>query len=66
MAEMAEALSGYCRIVDDIIIYDSNIKDHILHVRHFLQHCAEKQIALNLQNAHSVQEKLGFRLSAKG
>ena len=29
--------------------YDSTIEDHINHVSEFLQHCAEKQIALNPQ-----------------
>ena len=49
MAETLVDLSGYCRIVDDIIIYDSTIEDHITHVREFLQRCAVKQIALNPQ-----------------
>ena len=37
MAEALTDLSGYHRIVDDIIIYDSTIEDHITHVREFLQ-----------------------------
>ena len=49
MAEALADLSGFCIIVDDIIIYDSTIDDHIAHVREFLQHCADKQISLNPQ-----------------
>ena len=66
---MAEALADLCeyrRIVDDIIIYDSTIKDHITHVRAFLQCCAEKQIALNPQKSiFGVTEVTfaGFQLS---
>ena len=47
MAEALANLLGFCRIVDDIVVYDSTIEDHIAHVREFLQYSADKQIALN-------------------
>ena len=34
---MNEGLSGFRRVVDDIVIYDSNVEDHITHVKQFLQ-----------------------------
>ena len=36
MAEALADLSGFCRIVNDIVIYDSTIDDHIAHVREIL------------------------------
>ena len=62
MAEALEGLPEFCRIVDDIIIYDSTIKDHAHHVRQFLQRCTEKQIALNPQKCKFA----GFHLSSEG
>ena len=69
MAEALADLSGYHKIVDDIIIYDSTIEDHITHVKEFLQRCAEKQIALNPKKCiFGVTEVIfaGFRLSKEG
>lgn len=40
-------LTGYQRIVDEIIIYDSDKTHHAQHVRQFLQRCAEQKIMLN-------------------
>jgi len=36
------ALMGYRRIVDDVVIYDSNEEQHSSHVRRFLQKCLDK------------------------
>ena len=30
-------LSGFRHVVDDIVIYDSNVTDHVVHVKQFLQ-----------------------------
>ena len=49
MAEALADLLGFGRIVDNIVIHDSTIDDHIAQVREFLQRCADKQIALNPQ-----------------
>ena len=40
-------LTGYRRIVDNLVIYDSDPTQHTDHVRQFLQRCAERQITLN-------------------
>ena len=37
MTEAFAGLSGFRRIVDDIVIYDSNVTDHVAHVKQFLQ-----------------------------
>ena len=69
MAEALVGLSGFRQIVDDIVIYDSTIEDHVSHVRQFLQHYAEKQIALNPQKCNFCVTKVkfaGFHLSFEG
>ena len=69
MAEALADLSGFCRIVDDIVIYDSIIDDHIAHVREILQRCADKKIALNPQKCIFGTTEVtfaGFQLSQEG
>ena len=69
MTEALANLSRFCRIVDDIVIYDSTIDNHIAHVREFLQYCADKQIALNPQKCIFGATEVtftGFRLSQEG
>ena len=44
MAEAFAGLTGFRRIVDDIVIYDSDITQHVKHVKEFLQRCSEKKI----------------------
>lgn len=44
MDEAFAGLTGYRRIVDDVIIYDSEITEHTNHVMQFLQRCSEKHI----------------------
>jgi len=41
MDEAFSGLSGYRRIVDDIVIYDQDPDKHTDHVRQFLQRCSE-------------------------
>ena len=50
MDEAFATLIGYCRIVDGVVIYDSEINhdQHTDYVRQFLQRCAEKRITLNI------------------
>ena len=65
MAEAFTGLSGFLRIV----IYDSDAMQHAHHVRTFLQRCADKQIALNLNKCHFFQNQAtfaGFKLSSSG
>ena len=69
MAEVFTGLTGFCRVVDDIIIYDSDKHQHAIHVRQFLQRCADKQIALNLEKCKFNQTEVtfaGFTLSLQG
>jgi len=46
MADVFKGLQGFQRIVDDIVIYDSNITEHITHACQFLYRCADINIAL--------------------
>ena len=69
MTEAIKGLSRFRRVVDDFVIYDGNIEDHIAHVKQFLKRCAEKHIALNLEKCRFFQTKTtfaGFLLSADG
>ena len=69
MAEAFNGLSGFRRIVDDFVIYDSNITDHISHVQQFLERCAENNIALNTEKCQFSKTQVtfaGFQLSSSG
>ena len=69
MAEAFTGLTGFRRIVDDIVIYDSDPQQHTAHVMQFLQRCADKHIALNFDKCKFCQTEVtfaGFRLSTQG
>ena len=64
MAEAFTGLSGFRRIVDNIVVYDSDKRQHTDHVRQFLQRCVDHQIALNGGSANQVSPSQG--LSSRG
>lgn len=69
MVEALEGLSGYHRIVDDIIIYDKDPQQHIEHVRQFLQRCKDKKISINRDKWQFCQRQVkfaGFHLIPEG
>jgi len=69
MSEAFTGLSGFRRVVDDFVIYDGNLSDHIAHVKQFLQRCADQHIALNAEKCRFFQTKTtfaGFLLSDQG
>ena len=69
MYEAFQGLSSFHRIVDDIVIYDSDATQHAAHVREFLNRCAEKKITLNLDKCKLCESSVsfaGFQLSAAG
>ena len=69
MDEAFAGLTGYRRIVDDVVIYDSDPTQHMNHVRQFLQRCAERHITLNTDKWEFAQPQVtfaGFALSAQG
>ena len=45
-------------IVNDIVIYYSNVSEHIAHVRQFLQRCTDMNIALNIDKCKFAQPRL--------
>ena len=47
MDEAFTGLSGYRRVVDDVMIYDSDEEQYASHIRQFLQRCTERNITLN-------------------
>ena len=69
MDEAFAGLTGYRRIVDDIVIYDNDPKQHADHVRQFLQRCSKQKITLNIDKWEYAKEQIkfaGFKLSAQG
>jgi hypothetical protein len=47
MDEVFVGLSGYQRIVDDVVIYDHDEAAHRDHVRQFLHRCVDRHITLD-------------------
>ena len=69
MDEAFAGLSGYRRIVDDVIIFDSEGDRHAAHVRQFLQRCVECMITLNKDKWEYAKPQVtfaGFQLSQDG
>ena len=69
MDEAFAGLSGYWRIVDDVIIYDSDTTQHEAHVCQFLQRCLEFKITLNQEKWEYAQLQVtfaGFQISQDG
>ena len=69
MDEAFNGLLGFRRVVDDIVIYDSDPAQHTHHVRQFLQRCTEKDITLNVAKWPFAQQSVtfaGFYLSSDG
>ena len=69
VTEAFPGLTGLHRIVNDIVIYDSDIMQNVMHVKVFLQKCSEKKISLNLDKCKFCQTHVTFArfaLSAEG
>ena len=69
MTEAFSGLSGFRRIVDDFVIYDNNLTDHVKHVEQFLQRCVENNIVLNMEKCQFFKAQVtfaGFQLSSHG
>ena len=55
MDEAFAGLTGFRRIVDDIVIFDNTTTQHADHVRQFLRRCEEKHITLNTKKWQYAQ-----------
>jgi len=55
-----EGLKGIRKIVDDILVQDTDFHDHVLHVRDTLERCREIGITLNPTKFKFAQEKVKF------
>ena len=69
MDEAFAGLTGYRRVIDDVVIYDSDATQHTDHVRQFLQWCTERQITLNTDKWEFAQPQVtfaGFIVSEQG
>ena len=60
MTKDFNGLSGFRRVVDDFVIYDSMLSDHTAHVKEFVKRCADQHIALNAEKCRFFQTKTTF------
>ena len=67
-----EALSGlknFAKVVDDIIIYDKDLKEHYENVKNLLERCRKHNITLNLDKfmfAEKSVKYVGYTVSEEG
>ena len=69
MTEAFNGLSSFRRVVDDFVIYDSKLSDHIAHVKEFLKCCSNVVPTNTLQCCQFFQTETtfaGFLLSDQG
>ena len=67
MTEVLEGLTGYRRIVDDIVVFDKDPQQHVVHVK--LQRCKERKISISKEKWKFCCTEVtfaGFRLSTEG
>lgn len=60
MGEEFVGLIGFQWVVDDIIIYEDNKFRHATCAKQFLEHCVDKQKALNPDKYKFSQTKVAF------
>ena len=64
-----EGIQKLQKVVDDIILYDDNLDEHLRNVRAFLQRCRDNQITLNPKKTKFAQEEVkfaGYVVSSEG
>ena len=69
MDEALREFKHYRKIVDDIVIFDSNFDEHVAHVKQFLATCADKGILLHRDKVKFAEHEVtfaGYRLSQDG
>ena len=60
MDEAFREMQDFRKIVDDVIVFNSNRGEHVSHVRAFLQRCQERRISLNPDKFQFSQQKVSF------
>ena len=60
MKEALEDLSGYCPIVDDIVVYDKDPQQHVHHIKQFLEWCRDRKISINRDKWQFCQGQVKF------
>ena len=67
--DVLQGLHNVHKIVDDILIEDSSIEDHLKHVKEVLDRCRKKKISLNPEKFQFAKEKVtypGYGVTADG
>ena len=60
MDEAFSGLSNLRKIVDDVVVYDKDVQQHLQHVREILYHCKDKGISLNPDKFQFCQTEARF------
>ena len=60
MYEAFAGLTGFQRIVDDVIIFDNNIEQHAEDIQQFVWRYKEKHITLNIKKWQYTQTDVDF------
>ncbi len=55
MDEAFEGMHDFCKVVDDMVAFDSDPHVHVRHVRQLLQCYQEKSISLNREKLSSAR-----------
>ena len=58
--DVLQGLHNVHKIVDDILIEDSSIEDHLKHVKEVLDRCRKKKISLNPEKFQFAKEKVTY------
>ena len=58
--EAIQGIHNVKKVVDDMIVYDSNYDEHYHHVRELLQRCRDKGITLNPNKFNFAEENVKF------
>lgn len=59
-------MQDYCRIVDDVVVFDGDQDSHVQHVRKMLKRCEQKGISLNHQFCRMQAQFAGFTPTPEG
>ena len=59
-AEITDHLDNTERVIDDTLIHDRNLNDHIARVRNYLEECRKHRVTLNRKKFEFAQEEVKF------
>ena len=67
--QVINGMTNITKVVDDTLIYDTDLHQHFQRVESFLQACTENKITLNKDKLKFAQQEVdfvGYRISSSG